>query len=310
MRKLILRVLTILILLCMVCCPLSARAAGLVDVDRQCSLELEYSSNGTGFAGLDIQIYRIAEMYADGTYALAAPFNQIPVKIHGIRYQREWRDAANTLAAYIAAQQIPTTKKEKTNEAGKAMFTDLETGIYLVMGLSVKNETHTYQFENFCVFLPTPQSNGALKYDMAAKPKFSVTPNPEQPGEISYQVVKLWKDAGNEAGRPERVEVDILKNGVVQETVTLHAENNWTYSWTAPEGEDAWTVVEKNVPEGYSVVMTASGTAFSITNTRPAEEDEPPKTGDSFSLRFWLSAMSISGMMLMLCGTLPKRKRR
>lgn len=310
MRKTIFRVLAFAIFFCIALKPLPVYAAEFVDVDRQCSLELEYSSNGTGFAGLDIQIYRIAEMYADGTYALAAPFDQLPVKIHGIQHQREWRDAANTLAAYITAQQIPATKTEKTNDAGKAAFADLETGIYLVMGLSVKTESHTYQFENFCLFLPTPQSDGALKYDMAAKPKFSVTPNPEQPGEISYQVVKLWKDAGNEAGRPERVEVDILKNGVVQETVALHAENNWTYAWTAPEGEDAWTVVEKNVPEGYSVVMTASGTAFTITNTRPAEEDEPPKTGDSFSLRFWLSAMSISGMMLMLCGTLPKRKRR
>lgn len=310
MRKITYRVLTLLLLVCTLLQPTEAYAAQLVDVTRPCSLELEYSSDGVGFEGLEIRLFRIAEMYADGNYALVAPFHKLPVKIHGVTSQKEWRAASNTLAAYITAEQLPSTASQTTDSAGKAIFEKLETGIWLVMGTSAETEEKIYHFENFCVFLPTPQSDGSLKYDMKAKPKHSVMPKPEEPEKVQYRVTKLWKDAGIRNKRPQNVTVAILKNGVQQETVVLNAENDWTYSWSSPEGKDLWTVVEKDVPEAYTVVIHASGRNFTITNARSAPMGAPPKTGDTFALRPWLLLMSLSGLILMALGILQNRRRR
>lgn len=308
MRKPAYRLLALLLLLCLTLQPLTAHAA--VDTARECSLELDYSSNGTGFGSLDIRIYRIADIYADGSFSLTAPFDDLPVKIHGITSQREWRDTANTLAAYIISRNIQPTATQKTDASGKARFSDLNAGIYLVLEVAATTSTHTYRFENFCIFLPTPLSDGTQDYDISAKPKSTVTPNAEQPEEVTYQVVKLWKDPGNSSQRPKSITVDILKDGAVHETVRLNADNNWTYSWTVPEGSGSWSVVEKDVPKAYTVVITSSGTTFTITNTRPAPNVDPPKTGDTFALRPWLTVMALSGLLLAACGILQKRKRK
>ena len=313
MRRNTIRVFVMLMVICTICQPLSVCAAETVDVTRDCRLELEYSSSGMGFAGLEIRIFRVAEMFADGEYALTAPFDALPVKIHGITSQKEWKDAADTLAAYIASEQIAPTKTGMTDSAGKVVFTGLDTGIYLVTAVSVETETTVYYFENFCVFLPRPQSDGSLAYEVTAKPKYSSKPKPQEPDEpklVQYQVVKLWKDTGISSLRPKSVAVAILKDGTLQETVTLSEKNNWTYGWSAPEGDGVWTVVEKDVPDAYTVVITHSGNVFTITNSRPAPEGAPPKTGDTFAMLPWLTAMSLSGMLLMALGIFRKRKSK
>lgn len=309
MRKIRFCILTLLLLVCTLLQPMAAYAEQ-VDATRQCSLELEYSSDGWGFHGLEIRLYRVAEMYADGNDTLVEPFHKLPVKIHGVTSQKEWRDAANTLAAYITAEQLEPTAAGITDSAGKVTFENLQTGIWLVMGTSAETEEKIYRFENFCVFLPTPQPDGSLQYDMQAKPKHSVIPKPDIPEEVRYQVTKLWKDAGIRSKRPRNVTVAILKNGVRQETVVLNAENDWTYSWLAPEGNDLWTVVEMDVPEDYTVVIHTSGRNFTITNARSAPSEEPPKTGDTFAMGPWLLLMSLSGLILMALGIVQNRRRQ
>lgn len=308
MRKQLIRVLIMLILISVTLHPLDAFAAETVDLTRKGSLELDYSTYGDGFSGLEIRIFRVAEMYADGGYGLIAPFDRLPMKIHGITSQREWQDAANTFASYITAQQIQPSKTVLTDRTGKVSFQELQTGIYLVMGVTAEKNNAVYKFENFCVFLPRPQSDGTYDYDLEAKPKSSVTQKPEKPEETKYRVVKLWKDTGIRNQRPKSVTVSILKNGRVQETVLLNADNDWTYSWSAPAGKDVWAVVEKDVPDSYTVVIRESGNIFTITNFRPAPEGQPPKTGDTFALRQWLTVMSLSGMLLIAIGILQKRK--
>lgn len=308
MKKHTLRIMTLFFVACLLCQPLSVCAAESLDVNRECSLLLEYSSNDNVFSGTEVKIYRVAELYADGDYALIAPFDQIPVNIHGITSQKEWQDAANTLAAYITAQQIQPTAAALTDSAGKAHFEDLQTGIYLVLGITVENDTAYYRFENFCVFLPRPQSDGSYDYHLEAKPKSTLDTKPSEPEEEDFQVVKLWKDTGIRNQRPKSITVAILKNGAHYKTLQLSKENDWSATWSAPAGKDRWTVIEKDVPDPYKVVITESRGVFTITNSRPAPQGEPPKTGDSFALGPWLGVMSVSGFLLIAWGILQKRK--
>lgn len=76
-------------------------------------------------------------------------------------------------------------------------------------------------------------------------------------------VTKVWDDAENADGlRPGSVEVELVADGVATgKTVTLNAENNWTFAWDnlakKAGGKDiVYTVREVNVPEGYTSVAT------------------------------------------------------
>ena len=308
MRNAALRIFLALMLLFAFLQPLPAQATE--NAITPCSLELEYSASGTAFEGLGIQIYRIASLQRNGNYTLISPYNQLPVRILGVTTQKEWRDTANTIAAYIASEQLAATDSAPTGADGKVTFTSLDQGIYLVTAVSVATEEHIYQFENFCVFLPRPRDDGTYDYDVSAKPKFSLAPLPEEPEMAQYKVVKLWKDIGVKNKRPTSIVVEILKDGAVVESVILNASNDWTHSWTAPVGEGRWSVAEKDVPSGYTVTITSSGDTFTITTTHPGSGEEPPKTGDAFPFRFWLSAMVLSGMLLVVCGVMTKRSAK
>ena len=275
--------------------PLQAMAEEL-QTDRACSLTLEYSQDGTPFPGLEISVYRVAEAFADGTFALIAPFDSFPVNIYGITSQREWQDIATTLVAYITAGQVPSLSSACTDEQGFVSWNELPTGLYLVRGAVAENENGTYLFNDFMIYLPTPTETEGFDYDLQAKPKcIGFTPA------TAYSVVKLWKDAGLEYERPVAVTIDIYKNGVFHESVILNEENQWRYSWTDTELAQ-WHVVERDVPEGYTVTVTGHETTFTITNINPDEPPPPPSTGDSFPIMPLAMALCLMGFLLVLLG--------
>ena len=156
--------------------------------------------------------------------------------------------------------------------------------------------------------------------DNVATIKPAKTQKPHEGVPAEYTVVKHW--SGDSAtSRPKSIEVELYQDGNLEETVTLSADNDWSYSWTDEDGEGKWTCVEKNVPTGYksSVTTAEEGTKFIVTNkttpnnpNNPNEPSKPnnpskPRTGDPTTLRWSLLAMGISGIALIIAGL--KRRR-
>ena len=301
MKKRCLWCLCLLLLLQGICLPAFASE---LQTDAPCSLTLHYTRENVAFPDLEIQIFRVAEYFADGTYALTGAFADYPVQIHDITMQKQWQDAAQTLAAYVVADHITPTATALTDAQGTACFSQLQSGLYLVMNVDAKTPDGTFQFGQTLIFLPTPLEDGTYCYDMEARPKpGTLTPTTQ------YTVVKLWKDAANAQNRPDGISVDILKDGVLQETVVLSAENNWSYSWQSTDLDARWTVVETNVPDGYTVTITSGENVFTITNTLPPKPEDPPKTGHITLLWPYVLMMSISGCLLLTLGIWQKRKQ-
>jgi len=254
------------VLLCFGLLPLRSHAA-ILEPERPCSLTLSYTQEGKAFSGLEIQIHRVAQVDVKGTYKLVSPYNTYPIHIYGITSQKEWREVASTLVSYITADQVSPYRTQKTDEAGTVVFSGLESGLYLVREVIAGSGSGTYLFQEFMVYLPTPTEQG-FEYDVLAKPKCSKYTPP-----VEYRVVKLWKDSSHSDQRPGSVSVDILKDGVLQETVVLNPDNNWSWFWSALDGEGDWSVVERDVPDEYSVTITEQETVFVITNTRRSPDD-------------------------------------
>lgn len=317
MRKTLICLLTTMLLICCLLPPMPVWAAETVEPGRACSLTLIYSKGELTFPNCEIEIFRVAEQLGDGSCKPVAPFDQYPVRINGITSQKEWQDTANTLTAYVITDWIPPTHSDKTDSNGRVFFQNLQPGLYLVRGVTAENDQGSCRFESCMIFLPTPRSDGSLDYDLEVKPKGTFTPDPDDPDypiepdeqeEVPYKVVKLWKDSGYSAQRPDSVTVEIYKNGILQKTVILNADNNWTYTWNAPVNDDVWMVVERNGAENYTVRITSKGNTFTITNSRQAPAGEPPKTGDSFPLLPLILVMCLSGILLQAMGIFRKRK--
>lgn len=298
MKKHILCRICLAFLCVLLCCPLQAMA---VNLNEACSLTLHYKEQDRGLEGLEIHLYRVGEVFADGKYALVQPYEDYPVDIQGEMPVEEWKNIAATLQAYISADRLKPDFTKITDEEGTVEFAGLKTGLYLVSGVTCETETSTCLFDDFLMFLPR-QNGEKLEYHVEAQPKFSQYVTKEETTE--YSVRKLWKDEGSKNKRPVSVSVDILKNGEVQKNVELSADNYWYYSWSAPVG-DRWSVVERQVPEGYTVTVSGDEMTFVITNTYKTEEPGDPgkvPTGDTAPILLYILLTCLSGFCLVILG--------
>lgn len=303
MRKRILPIISSLIICIAMLCPLYVHATPL-DPNAEASLILQYQKDTMAFGDLQVGIYRVAQALPDGSFALIEPFASFPVNIHGITKQEQWHTVAQTLSSYIVADQVKPDRETKTDENGTATFSALKTGLYFVREVVAENTSGTYVFNQFMVYVPTPQPDGSYNYAVEAKPKCL-----EFVPKTQYTVTKLWQDGGDQSNRPDAVTVDIYKNSVLQETQILSANNNWTYTWPV-SGEDTgrWAVAERSVPSGYQVTVAQNGSHFSLINARKTVSDVP-QTGDSFMALPWLLVMCFSGIMLLICGIYMGRRK-
>ena len=290
-------------LCCAFCLPARVQAVEPLDPQAEASLTLYYQKEQQAFADLTVQLHRVASAREDGTFALIPPYASYPVNIYGITSQQQWKNIAQTLSAYIVAEQVQPDRVGLTDAEGVAHFSDLETGLYLVREVVAQKEDGTYIFDEFMVYLPTPQPEGGFDYAMEAKPKCV-----EFIPKTHYTVTKLWQDEGHQEDRPEEVTVEIYQDGVLWETQILNSDNQWSYHWTVSgENTGTWTVVERSLPEPYVVTIQENNGVFSIINTWQIPPT-PPETGDSRTLFPWVIAMSLSGTTLLLLGMAIRRR--
>ena len=286
-------------------CPVDVHAAIALDPNAEAELTLHYQKDGFAFPDLQIQIYRVAEAFPDGSFALIAPFSSYPINIHDITQQSQWVDIVTTLCAYITAEQLAPDWETVTDPDGTASFQALKTGLYLVREAVGENNSGTYFFNAFMVYLPTPQPDGSYAYQVEARPKCTnYTPKTQ------YTVTKLWKDSGNQSARPKEITVDIYRDRVLQESQVLNAQNDWTYTWyVSGEDQAVWSVAEREVPGEYKVTIRENGGVFSLINTRNPGPEVPPQTGDTFAPLPWILAMCISGILLLILGLHIRRRK-
>jgi len=279
---------TLLLCIVMIICALLQPCA--FAEAQNCTLTLSYSKNNVAFSDMEINIYRVADLNFEKT----APFDKYPVSVSDVKSQTEWSAIASALSGYVQADKLTPCKSAKTDANGNAVFESVEVGLYLIGGVAVENGGKVFTFYDSMLF---------LKEDVTVKPKSEEITVPKK----EYSVIKLWKDSGKD--RPETVTVDILKNGTLAETVLLNESNNWQYTFTTEDMTANWSVVEKNVADGYTVTVTEKDSSFVIVNTKTDINNTPSvDTGDNSPIEIYILAFCISGLMLIILG-IAKRRR-
>ena len=338
-------IMAVLLCFCLSLVPCSARAASLagakgpISTDKACTLTISYGYGGRAVPGETIKLYKIADVSAEARYTLTAAFAGSGLVVNGVQTNGEWDVIRSTLEAYILAGNIAPAATAVTDEAGFASFTQLVPGLYLAPAVNVVREEGTCVFASALVAVPGLAVDGQWQYQVAVAAKPELLP-PAQPDEVhQFKVLKLWKGDEGPGDRPKSVQVEIFRDGVSVETVTLSEENHWSYSWTAKADGAAWNVAEKNIPSGYAMTVERRGNAFVIVNarfgqpeqpnrpgqpseptqpshpgqpTQPGKPDQPgttpPKTGDTSHILLYTLLMYGSGAMLILLGLTGRRR--
>ena len=257
--------------------PVQVFAAGAIDVNKAVHLKIQYIHDKTPVSDVPFDLYYVASVDAYGEFTLAGDFQKYPVVVSGLSTDA-WRTLAETLAVYADRDQLKPLDSGKTNAEGNLSFPNkqpsLKPGLYLAVGRKLVKSGYTYTTKPFLVALPNlDRENNAWVYDVTATPKHTRTENPPAPPEqtVERRVLKIWKDDIPQS-RPKEIVIQLLKDGVIYDTVTLNAVNNWRYTWeklpayNKDGSKIVWSVVEKE-PEGYTVLIARDGVTFIVTNT-------------------------------------------
>jgi hypothetical protein len=232
--------------------------------------------------------------------------------LNGIQSVGEWNVVRSTLETHILAYAVEADRITVTDQDGQAGFEALTPGLYLAMTEPVTAQDWKYIFDSALVALPGLGTEGIWEYQVAVTSKFQAIPPVTPDEKIEYKVVKLWKGDAGRTDRPQSVQVELFCDGISCETVILSEENHWTYSWSAPDDGAVWKVVERNVPDGYTMTVEQRESAFVLTNTWGMADPDiptPPQTGDTANILLYVVLMNVSGLLLIIFGITGKRKQ-
>lgn len=297
----------IVILVCILCLGFlsmfaQAFAYSKIDVDRQSSIDIYFGENETGFSGVEFSAYKVAEILDDGSYKLTDDFKNYPINLNNMN-SSGWRALAQTLSAYVSRDKIKPLQKKETGVDGHLVFSNLSTGLYLVIGTQYMNGESIYNPESMLISAPSMTEENEYIYDVSVSCKFDYDNAPLE--YIDIKVQKVWKDDGNENKRPDNITVQLIENGNIVDTVTLGRENNWEHTWESLNGKSVWQITESNVPENYTVTVTKEGSVYIFTNTYSQKTpDKLPQTG----MLWWpVPILAFSGILLLTVGLILRR---
>lgn len=195
-------------------------------------------------SNMQVSLYRVA----DENYNLVDSFSH-----YSIDLKQDVQGAANALENRILMDGIEADACVTSDSSGKASFSGLESGIYLVVGKEV--------FQDGVFYMPQV-SLVSLSGDLSVNLKYETSVKPSR-----IHVLKVWKK-DNEKSRPKSIEVCLLRSdGIVVDKVVLNSDNQWSTTWDHLSTSYTYSVMETSVPSGYKESCTREKDTIILTNT-------------------------------------------
>ncbi len=261
--------------------PSQAHAAGTIDLRRPCGLNLAYRDGQTPLVGQIFSIYLTATVDEVGELTVTDEFAQFNVNIRG-KNDEAWKKLASTLEGYVLRDRIVPADRGSTNRWGELNFPSegktLTPGLYLVLGSRHIQDGVVYDSQPFMAVLPTlDQEADDWQYLVEASPKFNSHGEPEDGDTVDRRVLKIWRDEGHELERPHSVTAQLLKDGVVVDSVTLSAANGWGHTWEDLDSSSQWLVTEQtDAGSDYTVEIAREGATLVMVNTATTDIPDDP----------------------------------
>ncbi len=270
-NKLLILIIAIILTASLSVFSLSPTVCAILSKNGSITLHVADSNTGEPMENASFRLYFIAAAYEQGNgviYEFLDPYDSCNMDISNLQ------DAYLPihLTHFAFSNELSYTVK-KTDDNGMLVFEDLYPGLYLVVPMG--DIPHYYVPSPFVVNIPVfDYEHKDWNYDINATPKIKAHEVP-LPDETTYITVrKLWD---TDETPPESISVSLLCDFKEAEKVTLSEENGWYYRWDNLSVIHTWSVVENEVPPGYTVYYDASSNTVIITNKKDPPQ-EPPTT--------------------------------
>lgn len=244
-------------------------------------------SDSVNVNNIEYRLYKIADFYANKyEFLLNGDFSESGISLNFDKNttDEEIKNKIDTLNGFIINNNITPNYVGYTND-GELIFDDLSNGLYFLTGpisyIYEGEDYYSYKPQSTFVAVPSVV-DGEYKFDVEVVNKYTkdFTGTDDDSPFTELSVVKKFNDAGYENDRPSEIIVDLLKNNVLFDTVTLNESNNFSHKWKYLERKDGDTnnvwKVEERVPDNYQDSYDYEGRKVTITNTRVT----PPNTPD------------------------------
>lgn len=215
---------------------------------------------------MQVSLYRVA----DENYKLTGVFSNYSVDL-----KQDVQGAANALENRILMDGIEADAYATSDSSGKASFSGLESGIYLVVGKEVESNG---------VFYMPQVSLVSLSGDLSVDLKYETSNKASR-----IHVLKVWKK-DNKKSRPKLIEVCLLRSdGIVVDKVKLNSDNQWSYTWDSLSTLYTYSVMETSVPSGYKESCFREMDSVVLTNTGSYTDKKKEKKDDelAFTGQLW-----------------------
>lgn len=210
---------------------------------------------------MQVSLYRVS----DENYKLIGVFSNYSVDL-----KQDVQGAANALENRILMDGIEADAYATSDSSGKARFSGLESGIYLVVGKEVESNG---------VFYMPQVSLISLSGDLSVDLKYETSNKASR-----IHVLKVWKK-DNKKSRPKSIEVCLLRSdGIVVDKVKLDSDNQWSYTWDSLSTLYTYSVMETSVPSGYKESCYREMDSVVLTNTGSYTDKKKEKKDDELAL--------------------------
>lgn len=205
---------------------------------------------------MQVSLYRVADWTENDKLTLTEPYKDYSVSLNQTS-DEGWQGVANTLSDCIQRDGIQPYATDVSKADHQVHFSNLSKGLYLVRARNT--EKYTIQVS----LIPVSKDSNVsviLKYEKK-----------EEGSSSNIQVKKVWK-ADSQNVRPSSIQVQLMQTDTnghtsVVDTKTLNKENNWSYQWSHLSKDMSWSVLEKNVPSGYTESSIRQKDTIVLTNT-------------------------------------------
>lgn len=272
----------IIVLMLMLIIPI-VKADNLIDFNKKgnISIKLIESQNGEFVKGAQIELMQVARAKIDENSNLAY------VKIDSL-------DSCNIDLSNLEKDNLKEDIEECTDNAnlekilketdknGIVEFDNLELGLYFVRQT---NEVSSYSnINSYLLTIPTIIDNEWV-YEIESEPKTEIIKL------MDLTVNKVWKTNRKIS---DYVEIELVLNGEVIDTITLNKDNNWEYTWTRIPSNTEYEVREKNIPDGYTAIYEKNENNYTVINA-----DILPQTGQH---TYYIYLFGMIGLILVTVG--------
>lgn len=234
--------------------------------------------------GLEVSLYHIGEL--DGK-TIKFDDGYVGIKSPNLSSTKEIQSCAQSVDSRIKGSGYKAGFSAKTDKNGNLKFDNVPYGVYCTVSGKLSSGNKIYSVVPVLLIV-----NGDTSVEL--KMNVETITQKDKDEKVSVSVNKKW-ELGKD-GKTSPVTIALLRDNNTVDTVVLSDKNNWKYTWIDLDAGSLYTVIERDVPEGFLAELSVKGNSFTVTNKSVSYLKATPQTGIGSSMPLGYACITLAAL--------------